>query len=100
MRYTVNEIIERTAPIAKQYGIDSLYLFGSYARGDADENSDIDFRVNHGKIRDLFELGGLYVDLENALQSKIDLVMTEGLGEEFLDEIRNDEVLIYAGQYT
>jgi predicted nucleotidyltransferase len=98
MRYTISEIIERTAPIAKRYGVDSLYLFGSYARGDAGENSDIDFRVNHGKIRDLFELGGLYSDLEDALQTKIDLVMTEGLGEAFLDEIRCDEVLIYAGK--
>jgi predicted nucleotidyltransferase len=98
MRFTINEIIELTAPIAEQYGIDSLYLFGSYARGNADENSDIDFRVDSGLIRDLFELGGLYSDLESILKSNIDLVMTEGLSADFLNEIRRDEVLVYGRQ--
>jgi predicted nucleotidyltransferase len=98
MRYTIDEIRKKAAPIAARYGVDSLYLFGSYARGAADVNSDLDFRVDSGRIRDLFELGGLYSDLESALQTKIDVVMTEGLSDEFLREIRRDEVLIYAGQ--
>lgn len=98
MRYTINEIREKAAPIAAKYGVGSLYLFGSYARGDAGTKSDLDFRVDSGRIRDLFELGSLYSDLEAALQAKIDIVMTEGLSDDFLSEIHRDEVLIYAGQ--
>ncbi|MDR1588931.1 MAG: nucleotidyltransferase domain-containing protein [Oscillospiraceae bacterium] len=97
MRYTIDEIQKKAAPIAARYGVDSLYLFGSCAYGGAESGSDIDFRVNSGRVRDLFELGGLYSDLENALGTKIDLVMTEGLNEDFLQEISRDEVLIYAG---
>ena len=41
MRYTVAEINETVAALATKYGADRIYLFGSYARGDADKNSDI-----------------------------------------------------------
>ena len=41
MRHTVVEIKETVAALAAQYGADWIYLFGSYARGDADKNSDI-----------------------------------------------------------
>ena len=41
MRYTVDEIKEIVSALAAQYGADWIYLFGSYARGDADKNSDI-----------------------------------------------------------
>ena len=43
--YTTNEIAERVRPIAKAYGIDKVFLFGSYARGEATEDSDVDFYV-------------------------------------------------------
>ena len=41
MRYTVDEIKKIVAALAAQYGADRIYLFGSYARGNADKNSDI-----------------------------------------------------------
>ena len=46
MIYTLEEIRSRVTPIAKQYELKAVYLFGSYARGDADENSDIDLLVD------------------------------------------------------
>ena len=64
--YTIDEIKAIAEPIAKQYGVDALYLFGSYARGDATSRSDLDFRVDRGQIADLFELGGLYAELESS----------------------------------
>ena len=53
MRYTVAEIKEIVAALAAQYGADRIYLFGSYARGDADKDSDIDLRIDKGAIRGL-----------------------------------------------
>ncbi len=50
LSYSIEEIKEKATPIAERYGIDSLTLFGSYARGDADENSDLDFYVGKGSF--------------------------------------------------
>lgn len=47
--YTTAEIADKVRPIAKAYGIDKVYLFGSYARGEATEESDIDFYVEFSK---------------------------------------------------
>ena len=40
--YSIDEIREIVAPIAKQHGVDKVFLFGSYARGDATPASDVD----------------------------------------------------------
>ena len=94
MRYTVAEIKEIVSALAAQYGADRIYLFGSYARGDADEDSDIDLRVDKGAIRGL-QLGGLAADLEDALGIPVDLIPTGSLDSKFLNSISDDEVLLY-----
>ena len=65
--YTLDEIAGIIAPIAARYGVDRIFIFGSYARGEADENSDIDLCIEAVAIKGLFALGGLYADLEEAL---------------------------------
>lgn len=46
MPYTIEEIRAKAMPIAIRYGVDALSLFGSYARGEADEKSDLDFLIH------------------------------------------------------
>ena len=94
MRYTVAEIKEIVAALAAQYGADRIYLFASYARGDADKDSDIDLRIDKGAIRGL-QLGGLAADLEDALGIPVDLIPTGSLDSKFLNSISDDEVLLY-----
>lgn len=94
--YSIDEIKNIVTPIAKKYGVDKVYLFGSYARGEAAAGSDLDFRVDKGALRGLFALGGMYCDLEEKFQKKLDLLTTASLDEAFLNRIKNDEVLIYA----
>lgn len=94
MRYTVDEIKEIVETLAAQYGADRIYLFGSYARGDADRDSDIDLRIDKGAIRGL-QMGGLAADLEDALGIPVDLVPTGSLDSNFLNSISDDEVLLY-----
>lgn len=84
-------------PIARKYGVDRVYLFGSYARGDVTENSDIDLRVDKGSLKGMFALCGLYTEIEEALQTKVDVMTTGSLEEEFLYKIRKEEVLLYGG---
>ena len=93
--YSVGEIRDIVNPIASRYGIERMYLFGSYARGEAKAESDIDLRVDTGKLRGLFALGGLYADLEERFGKKLDLLTTRSLDRRFLDSIAKEEILIY-----
>ena len=92
--YTIDEIKSIAAPIAKQHGVAALYLFGSYARRDMTESSDVDLRIDKGSIRGL-ALAGFLVDLEDALGLKVDLIPTTSLDGQFLSSIQEDEVLLY-----
>ena len=94
MRYSVEEIKAIVAALAAQYGADRVYLFGSYARGDADSNSDIDLRIDKGSIRGL-QMSGLAADLEDAFGMAVDLVPTGSLDSKFLQSISDDEILLY-----
>ena len=93
--YTLDEIKTKVSDKARQYGVKKVYLFGSYARGEASPGSDIDICIEKGSIRTLFELSGFCQDLEEILGYKVDLVTTSGLSGEFKEQIEKDMVLIY-----
>lgn len=82
--YTIEEIKSIVAPIAATHGVDRIYLFGSYTRGEAAPSSDIDLRVDKGRLRGLIALGALYADLEDGLGKKLDLLTTGSLDQKFL----------------
>ena len=92
--YTVAELRSIIAPLAKSYGAERIYLFGSYARGNITEHSDIDLRIDKGRIRGL-ALAALLVELEDALGLPVDLLPTGSLDDQFLASIQDDEVLLY-----
>jgi predicted nucleotidyltransferase len=96
-QYSIDELAKIIAPIAKKYGIARVYLFGSCARGDSTEASDIDLRIEKGQLRGMFALGGFYADVAGALQTEVDVLTTGSLDETFLQSIAEDEVLLYAG---
>jgi len=93
--YSIDEIREIVAPIAKQHGVDKVFLFGSYARGDATPASDVDLCVDAPKLRGLFALGGLYADLEDALNVVTTGSLKYNKDEAFLENLRKDRVLLY-----
>ncbi len=95
-QYTIDEIKSIVEPIARKYGVARVYLFGSYARGDSTGKSDIDLRVDKGSLKGMFALCGLYTEIEEALQTKVDVLTTGSLDEEFLRSIQKEEVLLYA----
>ncbi len=59
---------------AAKYGAYNVRVFGSVARGEADEKSDIDLLVDMEPNRSLFELGGLWTDLQDLLGHNVDVV--------------------------
>lgn len=101
--YTVDEIKNIVVPIAKRYRVSKMYLFGSYAKGNADCKSDIDLRVDSDNLTNLFVFGSLYDDLETALNKSLDLITTQALRQnindpltrKFIRSIRKDELLLY-----
>lgn len=84
--YKIEEIAERVRPIAERYGVGRVYLFGSYARGEATEESDIDLLVDAENVRGL-EFFGLWGDLEDALEKKLDLVTERTVYEQGQDDL-------------
>ena len=92
--HSISDIQKIVSNLARQYGAERVYLFGSYARGDMTADSDIDLRIDTGSIRGL-AFAGLLGDLEDALGTHVDLISTAGMDEDFLREVQKDEVLLY-----
>ena len=51
MLLTIPAVKERIAPVCKAHGVAKVYLFGSYARGEATEESDVDLHIEGGRIQ-------------------------------------------------
>lgn len=94
MIYTFEEIKEKATPIAEEYGLFNLILFGSYARGEADEESDIDL-VYDGKLTGLMQYSSLVRKLESIFGCHVDLVSTNINNKKFLKSILKEGILIY-----
>ena len=84
MVYTIEQLKEKIAPVALKYRLPAVYVFGSYARGDATDTSDVDILVDKTgtALRGLFAMGGLYNDLSEALGKPIDMITTGALAQE------------------
>ena len=64
-----------------------MRVFGSVARGEADEESDIDFLVDLAPDRSLLDFGGLWWDLNDLLGGKADVVTEQGLRDHIRDQV-------------
>ncbi|WP_270744601.1 nucleotidyltransferase family protein [Lactococcus petauri] len=104
MILTIEEITEKVAPIAKKYNLKEVYLFGSYARGEAREDSDID--LLYVKFDNSMSLTTKYMlldELEDSLGKKVDLVSLQAFvmnkkvpgTDEILENIEQEREEIY-----
>ena len=72
---------------AREHGARNVRIFGSLARGDADEASDVDFLAEMERGRSLFDMGGLQFALEQMLGRSVDLVSEKGLRERIRERV-------------
>jgi predicted nucleotidyltransferase len=98
MLKTTNECMELLKTYKKEnvnkYGIERIGIFGSFARGEQNDASDLDVYFE-SDIISFFQMGSLLYDLENLLGVKIDLIHKhKRLRAEFLNTIKRD--IIYA----
>ena len=92
--YTIEEIKRIAVPIAKQYGVKKLALFGSYARGEQSAESDIDFLIDKGRIRGL-QFFGFANALEDKFGKSVDLLSYGAIHWFIVDDVMRDEVVLY-----
>ncbi|MCX6637918.1 MAG: nucleotidyltransferase domain-containing protein [Acidobacteria bacterium] len=79
---------------AASRGARNVRVFGSVARGDAGERSDIDFLVDLEPGRSLLDLGGLNLDLERLLGSRVDVVSSRGLRDRVRERVLREAVAL------
>lgn len=80
--------------VMASYKAKGIGLFGSFARGAAGDDSDIDVLVDFEEGADLFDLMGLTLCLEEHLQRKVDVVPKRALREELRESVLRDVVAV------
>ncbi|OHB19135.1 MAG: hypothetical protein A2666_05345 [Parcubacteria group bacterium RIFCSPHIGHO2_01_FULL_47_10b] len=91
------KIAENKEYLLKTYGVEEIGVFGSFARGDQNAESDIDISVelNHDKVPvGLFEFAGMQFYLEDLLGRKVDLVTKTGIKPMIKDRILSQLVIV------
>ena len=90
---TIKQIKRIIKPILKKYGITNVCLFGSYARGEANINSDVDIFCEKGNIKNLIQQGKLEEELEKALKKEVDVIFkTSKMDNYFKKQIMEDMI--------
>jgi len=85
---------ENKEAFSKKYQISALALFGSLARGEAREDSDIDIAIET-KLSDYFTLYDFKEELEKAFQSKVDVVrLREKMNPRLKNRILNEGIYV------
>ncbi|MFZ1415066.1 MAG: nucleotidyltransferase family protein [Defluviicoccus sp.] len=78
--------------IAAEHGAHNVRVFGSVARGEADENSDIDLLVAFEAGRSLLDHAGLWLDLQELLGCKVDVVSDGGIKPRIRERVLKEAV--------
>ena len=92
---TIKQIKERIRPIIAKHDIKEVYLFGSYARGEANSNSDIDIYCESGDVDTLWKFSAFCDELEEALGKKVDVVtIGSQMHDYFKQQLEEDKIRI------
>lgn len=93
------------APVAEKHKLRSVYVFGSYARNEADENSDIDLLIDRegSEIHGIFGLSALFDELKEVFGKEIDLITLQSLKQQntirnhadFVENVMRERVKVY-----
>ncbi|WP_195958025.1 nucleotidyltransferase family protein [Enterococcus gallinarum] len=106
MVLTVEEIKTRVRPVAEKYEIPVVYIFGSYARNEATNESDIDFLVGTSGLSEKYRwsvYSDFFEELKEAVEREIDLVEIEAFDEpmqiasnrEFFEKMMKERIKIF-----
>src|SRR3989338_6616628 len=94
MKADINKIKQKIIPILKKHNVTRAGIFGSYARGEAKKNSDIDILVEIKEDISLLDFIGIKHSIEDALGKKVDLVEYHTIKPRIKERVMREEVAI------
>ena len=92
---TIKQIKKRIKPVIEKHGIKTVYLFGSYARGEANRNSDVDIYCDRGDVDTLWKHSALQDELIEALGKDVDVItIGSQMHDYFRQQLEEDMIRI------
>ena len=93
---TIKQIKERIKPVMQKFNIKEVYLFGSYSRGEANSNSDVDIYCESGDLKTLYDEVELKKLLEKSLGKKVDIVtIGSQMNDFFKAQLEEDKIRLW-----
>ncbi len=88
--------IQQAIDILKKHGAKEIKIFGSYARGEAREDSDLDVIVefSEGERKSLLQLVGIEQELEEKLGINVDLLTPKSISPYLIDRIEKEAKVV------
>ncbi len=90
-----SEIRKYLSVFLKEKGVIRASLFGSYARGENNENSDIDLIIQLNETKNLFDLAEIKADLEDKFHKKVDVLTYNSINPLIKDEILKEQEILF-----
>jgi hypothetical protein len=94
MKTYTEKISRKILPILRRYDVARAAIFGSIARGESTERSDIDLLVEFKGQKSLLDLAGLKIALEELLKTKVDVLTYNSLHPLLKDKILSEQKVI------
>ena len=90
----IEELAKHIVPVLRDGGVIEAFVFGSFTRGEAQPDSDLDLLVRYKKSVSLLDVGGLKYELEKLLGTKVDLISRDYLKPRIKKHILQESVRI------
>jgi len=94
VRISLEEIKQRGIPVLKRHDVVHAAIFGSFARGEPEEDSDLDILVEFGSEKSLLDLVALQLELEGALRREVDVLTYRALHPWIEERVLKEQVTI------
>ena len=94
MRKVLDQLIDRIIPILHQHDVIHAAVFGSFAREQQRENSDLDILVEFGEGKSLLDLVALKLELEELLERKVDIATYNSLHPDIREAVLEEQITV------
>ena len=91
----IQEIKNKIKVIGEKYDLKSVFLFGSMSRGTNKTDSDIDLHIYSKEPISLIKHSNILADCKELFNKEVDLIVNGEYDDAFMNNIKNDEILIY-----